>query len=427
MLDTRTNPRLDNRVGRCQGRRLMSRATAALPLQPARRRQAHHQFRRRQHLGQGDRRTTRSPARRSRCCGSRARAATSARSSSTASPRSTWTSCEALKKLYRGVEHEDEMVGYLPHCTFNLNPRAASIDTPLHGFVPYKHVDHMHPDAIIAIAASKNSKRADAGDLRRRDRLAALAAAGLRARPGAREPSPRRTRRPRASCSKAMASSPGRTTPRTATRRRSTSSTRRSTGSQRRPPARRPSAARSTKSLAAAERRAIAARLMPEIRGLIGEAERKVGHFDDQDAVLEFVNSSRSAARWRRSAPPARTISCAPRSGRWCVDFDPAKPGCRCGRSPASTRRSRPIAPTTPRYYERCKHAEFSPAMRDPNPVVYLVPGVGMITFAKRQGDGAHRRRVLRQRHQRHARRLDGLDISRPARAGSLRHRILGT
>ena len=64
----------------------------------------------------------------------------------------------ALKGLYRGVEHEDEMVGYLPHCTFNLNPRAASIDTPLHAYVPRAHVDHMHPDAIIAIAASKNSR-----------------------------------------------------------------------------------------------------------------------------------------------------------------------------------------------------------------------------------------------------------------------------
>ena len=64
----------------------------------------------------------------------------------------------ALKKLYRGVAFEDEMVGFLPHCTFNLNPRAASIDTPLHAFVPRKFVDHMHPDAIIAIAASKDSK-----------------------------------------------------------------------------------------------------------------------------------------------------------------------------------------------------------------------------------------------------------------------------
>ncbi|MEN0001887.1 MAG: class II aldolase/adducin family protein, partial [Pseudomonadota bacterium] len=64
----------------------------------------------------------------------------------------------ALKQLYRGVAFEDEMVGYLPHCTFNLNPRAASIDTPLHAYVPRKHVDHVHADAIIAIAASENSE-----------------------------------------------------------------------------------------------------------------------------------------------------------------------------------------------------------------------------------------------------------------------------
>src|ERR1700760_4680408 len=57
-----------------------------------------------------------------------------------------------LERLYRGVEHEDEMVALLPHCTFNLNPRAASIDTPLHAYVPKPYVDHMHPDAIIAIA-----------------------------------------------------------------------------------------------------------------------------------------------------------------------------------------------------------------------------------------------------------------------------------
>jgi len=64
----------------------------------------------------------------------------------------------ALEDLYRGLEHEDEMVGYLPHCTFNLNPRAASIDTPLHSFIPHKHVDHMHPDSVIAIACTKNSE-----------------------------------------------------------------------------------------------------------------------------------------------------------------------------------------------------------------------------------------------------------------------------
>ncbi len=64
-----------------------------------------------------------------------------------------------LRKLYRGSEHEDEMVGYLPHCTFNLNARAASIDTPLHAALPYTHVDHMHPDSVIAIAAMADSER----------------------------------------------------------------------------------------------------------------------------------------------------------------------------------------------------------------------------------------------------------------------------
>lgn len=64
----------------------------------------------------------------------------------------------ALQRLYRGLAHEDEMVGYLPHCTFNLNARAASIDTPLHSSLPYTHVDHMHPDAVIAIAAMAHSR-----------------------------------------------------------------------------------------------------------------------------------------------------------------------------------------------------------------------------------------------------------------------------
>lgn len=53
---------------------------------------------------------------------------------------------------------EDQMVGFYPHCTFNLNPRASSIDTPLHAFVPWKHVDHTHPNAVIAVAACRRSE-----------------------------------------------------------------------------------------------------------------------------------------------------------------------------------------------------------------------------------------------------------------------------
>jgi rhamnose utilization protein RhaD (predicted bifunctional aldolase and dehydrogenase)/NAD(P)-dependent dehydrogenase (short-subunit alcohol dehydrogenase family) len=64
----------------------------------------------------------------------------------------------SLEKTYRGVEHEDEMVDRYPLCTFNNNPVAASIDTPLHGFLPAPHVDHLHPDWAIALAAAGNGK-----------------------------------------------------------------------------------------------------------------------------------------------------------------------------------------------------------------------------------------------------------------------------
>ena len=64
----------------------------------------------------------------------------------------------ALARIYRGVELEDEMVGMYPLCTFGNNPVAASIDTPLHAFLPFPHVDHLHPDWGIALAASANGK-----------------------------------------------------------------------------------------------------------------------------------------------------------------------------------------------------------------------------------------------------------------------------
>src|SRR5262249_21662108 len=59
---------------------------------------------------------------------------------------------QSLNALYRGLAHEDEMAGYFPHCAFDLNPRATSIDTPPHCFIPHRHIDHMHADAIIALA-----------------------------------------------------------------------------------------------------------------------------------------------------------------------------------------------------------------------------------------------------------------------------------
>ena len=101
---------------------------------------------------------------------------------SRALPRSTWTSCSRWSRCYRGVELEDEMVDMYPLCTFGNNPVAASIDTPLHGFLPFPHVDHLHPDWGIALAASANGKE-KMDEFNRRVRaqagVAALAAAGV--------------------------------------------------------------------------------------------------------------------------------------------------------------------------------------------------------------------------------------------------------
>jgi rhamnose utilization protein RhaD (predicted bifunctional aldolase and dehydrogenase)/NAD(P)-dependent dehydrogenase (short-subunit alcohol dehydrogenase family) len=66
---------------------------------------------------------------------------------------------EQLQSLYRGEQHEDEMVRYYPISAFGENRVAASIDTPLHAFLPFPHVDHLHPDWAIALAASANGKR----------------------------------------------------------------------------------------------------------------------------------------------------------------------------------------------------------------------------------------------------------------------------
>ncbi|NNH62003.1 bifunctional rhamnulose-1-phosphate aldolase/short-chain dehydrogenase [Rhizobium laguerreae] len=286
---------------------------------------------------------------------------------------------ESLKGIYKGVEDEDRMVGFLPHCTFNLNARAASIDTPLHGFVPFTHVDHMHPDAIIAIAASKNSKELtqqifgdEIGWLPWRRPgfqlgldLGAFVAANPNAKGVVLESHGLFTWANDAKAcyeltldviNKAIVWFAEKTEGNTIF------------------------GGEVTQSLAVAERRAIAARLMPEIRGRIGKQERKLGHFDDQDAVLEFVNSSdlRPLGALGTSCPDhfLRT-----KIRPLIVDFDPAKPDV--GAIVAGLDKAlEDYRADYARYYNDCKH-DNSPAMRDANPVIFLVPGVGMLSFAR--------------------------------------------
>lgn len=286
---------------------------------------------------------------------------------------------QSLKAIYKGVDDEDRMVGFLPHCTFNLNSRAASIDTPLHGFVPFKHVDHMHPDAIIAIAASKNSRELtreifgeDIGWLPWRRPgfqlgldLGAYVAAHPNARGVVLESHGLFTWANEAKAcyeltleiiNKAIVWFDQKSAGKSAF------------GGQ------------ATQSLEPSQRRAIAARLMPEIRGKIGLSERKLGHFDDQPAVLEFVNSNElhPLAALGTSCPDhfLRT-----KIRPLVLDFNPAQPDAEAVVASLEGALEAYRADYA-RYYNDCRHAN-SPAMRDPNPVIFLIPGVGMLSFAK--------------------------------------------
>ena len=286
---------------------------------------------------------------------------------------------EALKGLYRGVDYEDQMVGYLPHCTFNLNPRAASIDTPLHAYVPRKHVDHVHADAIIAIAASKNSR-----DLTQQifgDRIGWLPwkrpgyELGLwledfcRANPQADgvvlESHGLFTWADTArDCYDCTIDIINIATEWLATH---TADVPAFGGPKH-------------VSLPPADRRATAARLMPAIRGFVSGNQHMVGHFNDSDAVLEFVNAQdmEGLAALGTSCPDhfLRT-----KIRPLVVGFDPARGNID------QVLDSLPDQIAAYRqdyaaYYDRCQR-DTTPAMRDPNAVVYLVPGVGMITFAR--------------------------------------------
>jgi len=283
-----------------------------------------------------------------------------------------------LKQLYRGIAYEDEMVALFNHCTFNLNPRATSIDTPLHGFVPHRHVDHVHADAVIAIAACANAE-----ELTKEVFGGAIGFLPWQ-RPGfdlGLKLGAVATEHPEyvgvvlgghglftwGPTSKAAYQTTLRIIQQAADWL---------AAHEKRPAfdgPRRDSATPET-------RRDVAAALMPLIRGRISRDERKVGHFTDAPEVLEFVNSRAldQLAPLGTSCPDhfLRTKIrplVLPHAGEvgdvdtLASSLDELLEAYRADYSA---------------YYRRCKRPN-SPAMRDPNPVIYLAPGIGMFAFAK--------------------------------------------
>jgi rhamnulose-1-phosphate aldolase/alcohol dehydrogenase len=276
-----------------------------------------------------------------------------------------------LEAHYKGPDDDDKMVGLLPHCTFNLNSRAASIDTPLHALLPFAHVDHVHPDAIIALAASSGGEvvtRAIWGGrigwlpwkrpgytlgVMLRDYVKAnpqvegvmLAGHGIICWADTSKACYQHTVQLIADAANYLNARLAETV---------------AFGGQKVAPL--------------TGRTAIAADLMPRLRGFLTGPRNKVGHFSDDPEALEFVGSTHfeRLAELGTSCPDhfLRT-KIAPLTLELQRLGDDAYLSERLG-----DYRTRYAA-----YYDRCKHAN-SPAMRDPNPVVVLVPGLGRITFA---------------------------------------------
>ena len=303
-----------------------------------------------------------------------------------------------LKNVYRGIEHEDEMVELFNHCIYDLSSKAPSIDTPLHCFLPFKHIDHLHPDAAISIAAAKDGERItkelfgetigwidwqrpgfDLGlklkkclDENQNIKGIMLGSHGLFTWGDTSYKSYINTLEVIEQCAQYIQAPPA---PKGRARKQTF-------GGQK------------INSLPKEERLSKASLLAPILRGfcsnsdvsqntpLGGRGAGMIGHFTDDDQVLEFINSNdlTKLASMGTSCPdhflrtkisplvlnltPQEDISSA------AVVKEKLTPQFEEYRKMYAA------------YYNTCKHPN-SPAMRDPNPVVILYPGVGMFTFAK--------------------------------------------
>ncbi|KUJ56825.1 bifunctional rhamnulose-1-phosphate aldolase/short-chain dehydrogenase [Chryseobacterium aquaticum] len=287
-----------------------------------------------------------------------------------------------LKNVYEGLADEDRMVGLFDHCIFDLESKAPSIDTPLHGLLPFKHIDHLHPDALIAVAAAKDSEAITKeiwGDTmgwvpwqRPGFDLGLQLEKCLNENPGIRGivlgshglftwgdtsyESYMNSLEVIEMASEFIA--------------KKIEENGEVFGGQK------------VESLPADERKNKAAQIMPLLRGLASSENRMVGHFTDSDVVLEFINSN----DLERLAPMG--TSCPDHFLRTKIQplvltLDKNED---LSNSKTILEKLNPLfeqyRQEYKEYYETCKHPN-SPAMRDPNPVIIIYPGVGMFSFSK--------------------------------------------
>ena len=279
----------------------------------------------------------------------------------------------ALKKRYRGLAHEDEMVALFNYCLFDLNSKAPSIDTPLHSFLPFTHIDHLHPDAVIAIAASKD------GEQITRDVFGGQLAWVPWQRPGFDLGlTMERTINENPGIKGIILGSHGlfswgETSYESYVNTLDIIETASAYIAEQGKTKQYFGGAALT-SFSPEERKQKALELFPVIRGLVSSHQHMPGHFSDTDTVLEFVNSNDLG-----SLAPLGT-SCPDHFLR--TKIRPMVLDTNDLSKESIQKQVEAYRDSYAAYYDKCRHDD-SPAMRDPNPVIILYPGVGMFSFAK--------------------------------------------
>ncbi len=276
---------------------------------------------------------------------------------------------------------EDDMVGMYPHTTFNLNPRPSSIDTPLHSFLPGKHVDHMHPNAIISIAASARceelTKEIFGGGMAYVKWMRPGFELGLamreisQANPKVKaimmgqhgfiswDDDPKACyaltldliEKASAFIAKKYASKGGDA-----------------------------AAFGGAKYQTRDDRHAVLAQILPWLRGQVSQQKRFIGTVQDDEKILRFVNSA-DAPRLAELGTSCPDHFLRTKIKPLYVDWNPQTEDAAALKAKLAAGIEKYRADYA-EYYNRCKHPN-SPAMRDPNPTVVLIPGLGMAAWGK--------------------------------------------
>lgn len=277
------------------------------------------------------------------------------------------------------TEIEDAMVGMYPHCTYNLNSRAASIDTPLHSFIPYKHVDHMHPNSVIAIAASKNSQKLTkeifGDDIIYAPWQRPGFDLGLKLQELCRKhPNAKGVLLGQhgiinwANDSKACYELTLDLIERAAQFIASRDKGEKTFGGQR------------YQSLDAAKRRSTFVQILPWLRGQVSQQKRFIATIQDDDSMLRFVNSV-DAPRLAELGTSCPDHFLRTKIKPLHVEWDAAKESAEVLKRKLTDALAK-YRQDYASYHNRCKHSD-SPAMRDPNPTVILIPSLGMVAWGK--------------------------------------------